>query len=260
MGSRRERKDGVNNLDVMQQQSQETTPQAGRSRGNGPGPRGKGLPRGLTPAQLRLERRKQQIRDWRHKIQREVDKWEIKTPVRCALVAFDLEMAGYAVDDITEICAVKVDAEGHTLAEYQQLIKPRTRLNKRVVEMTGITMEMLRDKPPLEDVLDDFFRFVGTEVVLGHDIGYNDIMNLNLACRRLGRKLFHPRFLDTSRLAKRYLTQEETGGRYGLDSLLGHYGLHADTEHRAMADCYSALTLYGRIMADYERKRRPAAD
>jgi DNA polymerase III subunit epsilon len=229
-------------------------------RNRGKGPRGRGLPHNLTPGQLRVARRKRQIRNWRHKVQIDVDKREIKTPVRCGLVVFDLEMAGYAVDDITEICAVRVDAEGHPLAEYQQLVKPRTRLNKRVIEMTGITKEMLQDKPPLEEVLDDFFRFVGTDVVLGHDIGYNDIMSINLACRRLGRKLFKPRFLDTSRLAKRLLTEEETGGRYGLDSLLGHYGLHADTEHRAMADCYSALVLYRQILADYERRQSLAKD
>ena len=194
----------------------------------------------MTPAQLRMERRKLQTKLWRRRIQKDVDKREVRIPVHCPLVVFDLEMAGYVVDDITEICAVRVDAAGRTLAEYQQLIKPRSRLNKRVIRMTGITQEMLADKPALEDVLDDFFRFVGRDIVLGHDIGYNDIMNINLACRRLGRTLFKPRFLDTSRLAKRLLTQEETGGRYGLDALLNHYGEHPDAEHRAI--CWRTTT------------------
>ena len=208
----------------------------------------------MTPAQLRMERRKLQTKLWRRRIQKDVDKREVRIPVHCPLVVFDLEMAGYVVDDITEICAVRVDAAGNTLAEYQQLIKPRSRLNKRVVSMTGITKEMLADKPVLEDVLDDFFRFVGRDIVLGHDIGYNDIMNINLACRRLGRSLFKPRCLDTSRLAKRLLTPEETGGKYGLDALLNHYGEHPDTEHRAMADCYSALKLYRHLLADYDAR------
>jgi len=111
---------------------------------------------------------------------------------------------------------------------------------------------MLADKPGLEEVLDDFFTFVGNHIVLGHDIGYNDIMSLNMACRRFRHtKLFLPRFLDTERIAKRMLPTE-TGGKFGLDALMKYYSLHTDREHRALEDCYSALAVYNCLLKEHE--------
>ena len=114
---------------------------------------------------------------------------------------------------------------------------------------------MLAEKPKLADVLDDFFAFVGDSIVLGHDIGYNDIMNINMACRRFHRqKLFLPRFLDTERIAKRLLPTQ-TGGKFGLDALMKYYNLQADGEHRALVDCYSAWALYRCLLKEYENKK-----
>ena len=163
-----------------------------------------------------------------------------------------LEGAGFLEEDITEIAAIRVSASGDILDIYQQLVKPITKLNRRVVAITGITEDMLADKPKLPDVLDEFFSFVGDSIVLGHDIGYNDIMNINMACRRFHRKdLFLPRFLDTERIAKRLLPTQ-TGGKFGLDALMKYYNLQAEGEHRALADCYSAWALY---LREYESKK-----
>lgn len=209
----------------------------------------------LSPRQKRIALAKKKRKNWRRQVQMQVNKNEIFIPARCNLVVFDLEGAGFLEEDITEIAAVKVSAYGEILDIYQQLVKPITKLNKRVVAMTGITEEMLQDKPVLPEVLDSFFAFVGNCPVLGHDIGYNDIMNINMACRRFRRKdLFLPRFLDTERIAKRLLPTE-TGGKFGLDALMKYYDLHTNCEHRALADCYSTLSVYERLIQEFEKKK-----
>ena len=206
----------------------------------------------LTPRQQKAALAKQRRKNWRRKIQNQVNLNEIVIPQHGDFVIFDLEGAGYLEEDITEIAAIKVSQSGELLATYQQLIRPITKLNKRVVSMTGITEDMLADKPGLEEVLDDFFTFVGNHIVLGHDIGYNDIMSLNMACRRFRHtKLFLPRFLDTERIAKRMLPTE-TGGKFGLDALMKYYSLHTDREHRALEDCYSALAVYNCLLKEHE--------
>ena len=216
----------------------------------------KGMPgNALTPRQRKIEQAKKRRRNWRKQVQLQVNKNEILIPCQCSLVVFDLECAGFLEEDITEIAAIRVSPQGEILDTYQQLVKPITKLNKRVVAMTGITEEMLKDKPALPEVLDSFFSFVGDSSVLGHDIGYNDIMNINMACRRFHRKdLFLPRFLDTERIAKRLLPTE-TGGKYGLDALMKYYNLHANCEHRALSDCYSALSVYQRLLQEYLQKK-----
>ena len=198
---------------------------------------------------------KKKRRNWRKQVQAQVNKNEIVTPQPCSLVVFDLECAGFLEEDITEIAAIRVSPHGEVTEVYQQLVRPITRLNKKVVSITGITEDMLADKPSLPDVLDDFFAFVGDSTVLGHDIGYNDIMNINMACRRFHRKnLFLPPFLDTERIAKRLLPTE-TSGKYGLDALMKYYHLQAEGEHRALADCYSALSVYRCLIREFQNKK-----
>ena len=210
----------------------------------------------MTPRQRKLALAKKRRQNWRRQVQSQVNKNEIPDPCRCGFVVFDLEGAGFLEEDITEIAAIRISPSGEIQDIYQQLVRPITKLNRRVVAITGITEDMLADKPKLDDVLDDFFAFVGDSIVLGHDIGYNDIMNINMACRRFHRKnLFLPVFLDTERIAKRLLPTQ-TGGKFGLDSLMKYYNLQAEGEHRALADCYSTWALYQCLLNEYETKKK----
>lgn len=140
------------------------------------------------------ERRNLLYKRWRKAEQQKVDAKELRDPTTCDMVVFDLELAGYAEDDIIEIAAIKVDFLGRQTAVFRELIRPRTKISKRVTEMTGITRDMVKDKPQLPEVLKRFFAFVEGSAVMGHDIGYNDIMAINLACRRYGMKAFRPPF------------------------------------------------------------------
>lgn len=209
----------------------------------------------LTPKQKKLALAKKRRQNWRRQVQNQVNKNEILQPRRCGFIVFDLEGAGFLEEDITEIAAIRISPSGDVQEVYQQLVRPITKLNRRVIAITGITEDMLADKPKLADVLDDFFAFVGDSIVLGHDIGYNDIMNINMACRRFQRqKLFLPQFLDTERIAKRLLPTQ-TGGKFGLDALMKYYDLQAEGEHRALADCYSAWAVYQCLLKEYENKK-----
>ena len=211
-------------------------------------------PAAMTPRQKKAALVKKQRQNWRRQVQNQVNKNEIPNPCHCGFVVFDLEGAGFLEEDITEIAAIRISPSGEIQEIYQQLVRPITKLNKRVVAIAGITEDMLADKPKLPDVLDGFFAFIGDSIVMGHDIGYNDIMNINMACRRFHRQdLFLPRFLDTERIAKRMLPTQ-TGGKFGLDALLKYYNLQAEGEHRALVDCYSALALYQCLLRDYETR------
>ena len=211
-------------------------------------------PVAMTRRQKQLVQAKKRRQNWRRQVQNQVNKNEIKNPCHCGFVVFDLEGTGFLEEDITEIAAIRVSPSGEIQEIYQQLVRPITKLNRRVVAITGITEDMLADKPKLPEVLDDFFAFVGESIVLGHDIGYNDIMNINMACRRFHRsELFLPKFVDTERIAKRLLPTQ-TGGKFGLDALMKYYNLEAEGEHRALVDCYSTLALYRCLLKEYESK------
>ena len=134
------------------------------------------------------ERRNLLYKRWRRQKQQKVDAKELRTLQPATWSSLTLNLAGYAEDDIIEIAAIKVDFLGRQTAVFRELIRPRTKISKRVTEMTGITRDMVKDKPQLPEVLKRFFAFVEGSAVMGHDIGYNDIMAINLACRRYGMK------------------------------------------------------------------------
>ena len=121
----------------------------------------------LTPKQKQLALAKKRRQNWRRQVQNQVNKNEIPHPCHCGFIVFDLEGAGFLEEDITEIAAIRISPSGEIQEIYQQLVKPITKLNKRVIAITGITEDMLAEKPKLADVLDDFFAFVGDSIVLG---------------------------------------------------------------------------------------------
>lgn len=169
-------------------------------------------------------------------------------------VSFDLERAGFAEDDIIEIGAVRVDVRDGTFQKFHALVQPRARLNQHVEKLTGITQEELNGQKTLPEVLPDFLRFVGDAPVLGHAIGDNDIIQINLALRRYplpGWRKFLPRFVDTEHVAHRLMDHLTPPiKKFGLTFLLARYGLALSAAHRALEDAIASYLLFFLLMRD----------
>ena len=93
----------------------------------------------MTPRQKQLAIAKKRRQNWRRQVQNRVNKNEIPNPCQCGFIVFDLEGAGFLEEDITEIAAIRVSPSGDIQEIYQQLVKPITKLNRRVIAITGIT-------------------------------------------------------------------------------------------------------------------------
>src|SRR5690606_3216367 len=76
-------------------------------------------------------------------------------------IVFDIETTGLsAVNDmITEIGAVKIE-NGKIVDTYSQLINPERPIPEFITNLTGITDEMVRDKPTIKEVVLDFKEFI----------------------------------------------------------------------------------------------------
>ena len=86
-------------------------------------------------------------------------------------VALDLETTGIGArhEKITEIGMVKV-IDGETTDTYHTMVNPHREIPKRIVELTGITDDMVKDAPGIEEILDEVLAFTEDLPLLGHQI------------------------------------------------------------------------------------------
>ena len=94
-----------------------------------------------------------------------------------SVIILDTETTGLNPDDqITEIAWVVLSDTLEVLDSQSSLIKPTIPIPPEVVEVTGISEEMLVDAPSLEEFMSlhqDRAPFVGTTLVMGHNIAFD---------------------------------------------------------------------------------------
>lgn len=166
-------------------------------------------------------------------------------------IAFDLETTGLrpTYDKILEIGAVKVE-DGEVTETYETFIDNGVEIPERIVELTGITEEMVTGSPNLRTAVEGFLEFAGDGVLLGHNVLFDysfmkrNIVNLGGTFERSG--------LDTLNIARRCLPQLE--GK-SLDKLAAHYGIPQEHHHRALDDALTTARLYERLAEEFREKR-----
>lgn len=162
-------------------------------------------------------------------------------------IAVDLETTGLSPveDRIIEIGAIKV-VQGEVVSWFSELINPERELSKRIVQLTGISDDMLRNAKKEETVLKEFYHFSEDFLLLGHNIIF-DYSFLKAAMHRLN--LDYPRKgIDTLFLSKVF--HKEMPSRK-LGDMCSHYGIKLRHAHRAMEDADAAKELYFKLAQSF---------
>lgn len=148
------------------------------------------------------------------------------------LVIFDTETTGLDpdLDRIIEFGAVKT-LGGKIIDEFWSLVHTDIELTQNIVNLTGITQDMLQGKPSVEQVLPNFLQFVKGSVIVAHNADF-DMGMLKAAAGRMGYELNCPAFC-TVKLARRVLPGLP---KYNLDTLAEHFKLTFEARHRAVGD------------------------
>lgn len=158
-------------------------------------------------------------------------------------IALDLETTGLnpSRDRIIEIGMARVE-NGDITATYEQLIHPGIPLSERITQLTGISEDMLEDKPVIKDVLDEIVAFIGEGPILGHNIIF-DYSFLKKAAVN-GGKTIPAKGIDTLKIARRVLPEVE---HKRLDYLCQYFDIDPGHSHRALDDAVSASILFGKM-------------
>ena len=162
-------------------------------------------------------------------------------------VAVDLETTGIGTkrEKITEIGMVKV-VDGVVVDTYHTMVNPYKPIPERVVELTGITDDMVKDAPGIEMVLPDVIAFCEGFPLLGHQIIF-DFGFLTQAAVNMKIK-FEKDGLDTLKICRYLMPGPE---KKNLGAACTYFGITPDTAHRALSDAMSAHLLYEKLKEQF---------
>jgi len=153
-------------------------------------------------------------------------------PLDGEFVAFDLETTGLSQrnDKIIEIGAVLMK-DGKELDRFQTFVDPGSKLKPEISTLTGITDDMLRGAPSIEEVLPKFIAFVGNRILVAHNADF-DTGFIREACKQLDIP-YGFTSVDTLVLSQNLMTKLS---RHKLDLVAGALGLPEFNHHRAADD------------------------
>lgn len=157
-------------------------------------------------------------------------------------VIVDVETTGlnYHYDAIVEIGCIRF-RNNVAVDNFNILINPNTKIPPEATAIHHITNEMVKDAPYINEVLPTVLSFIGDDIVVGHNVGF-DIRFLINACIWAGIPNQKFKAIDTLRLARKYIPKSEVPS-YALDELLPFFNLH-EPAHRAMNDCEATAKVY----------------
>jgi DNA polymerase-3 subunit epsilon len=125
--------------------------------------------------------------------------WEASRLDRLTYTVFDTETTGFAPDEGDEIVSIgAVRIVGGRLLRtetFERLVDPGRGIPRSATAVHGITRELVRGAPPLDEVLPAFAAFASGSVLVGHNVAF-DMAFLAAAQRRTGTVLAAP-LLDT---------------------------------------------------------------
>lgn len=159
-------------------------------------------------------------------------------------VVYDLETTGLDPNthSIIEIGAIRVNRDSNMHDTFQTLVQPKGRIGKKIVELTGITREMVQaDGLPLDQALAEFRAFVGDLPLVAYNAEFDDAF-LRAACQQTGSSEFMNEVCCALKMARRAWPYRKS---YRLADIARDGGLSDDGTHRALGDCKRALIVYG---------------
>jgi DNA polymerase III epsilon subunit family exonuclease len=145
---------------------------------------------------------------------------------------------------ITEISMVRVDANGRPLHEFSTLINPERTIPAKIVQLTNIHYEMVRNAPRFGDVADDIRAFIGDRVFVAHNAAFDWGFIHGELVRTTGRPLLGKR-LCTVRLARKVVPEVR---RRTLDSLSYFFNVHNEARHRAYGDARATAGVFAKML------------
>jgi len=153
----------------------------------------------------------------------------------------DVETTGLSAsigEKITEI-AIYIHDGNQVVDSFETLINPEKKIPYRIVQMTGITNQMVQDAPKFYEVAKKIVELTENKVIVGHNVKFDynfirhEFISLGYAYKR--------DTLDTVRVSRKLIPGRKS---YGLGRLCKDLGISNHARHRAGGDALATTRLF----------------
>jgi len=153
----------------------------------------------------------------------------------------DIETTGFSPkrgDKILEISIVTSDMDGQIIESYETLINPLREVSASHIH--GITAEMVKNAPLIEDVIDEIIYHLNNKTIVGHNINF-DLNFINYEIERLIGNQNSLNGICTLQLSKQIFPDLPVRK---LESLCEYFDIENQNSHSAYSDCVSTVKLF----------------
>ena len=162
----------------------------------------------------------------------------------------DIETTGlsFKTEKITELGAVKLK-NGEIIDTFESFVNPEKPIPDKIVQITNITDDMVKDAPTIEEILPKFIEFMGDSVLVAHNASF-DIGFIRYNAEQIGYKLDNT-YIDTLRLAKELFPDYK---KYKLGIIAENLGIKVEVAHRALDDVITLVKVFN-VMIDMMKEK-----
>ena len=176
---------------------------------------------------------------------------------RESYVTIDIETTGLDPQEcsIIELSAIRYES-GIKVDKFSTLVRPHKFTTDKsgnevymalfISQLTGITNEMLREAPFIEDVLGSFRKFIRNDVIVGHNIPF-DISFINKALLEYDGSQLYNEYIDTLELSRSFLPYLE---HHSLKYMSEYFNVDYTGAHRSLKDCELTNLCYLNLFID----------
>lgn len=158
-------------------------------------------------------------------------------------VVLDLEMTGLSAktDQIIEIGAIKIK-DNVVVETMECLVNPKCKIPTRVVELTGITDEMVQAGRDKDEAISELLDFIEGKILVGQNVGFDYSFLKQWAVNH--KRPFEAKACDTLKLARVLLPPEQPKK---LENLCQYFGIARAREHRALDDAKETWQIFEKL-------------
>ena len=154
--------------------------------------------------------------------------------------------------EILELAAVRV-RNNEIVETFNSLIKPPVPIPEPIIELTGITNDMVSCAPTVDKEIEKYLSFIGDDIILGHNIYTFDVNVIYDICVKLGLSTFSNNMLDTFYFAQHCNIDVPN---LKLSTLTMFFEIEHEHAHRALHDCIANHECYQKLKTFYDKDFR----